>query len=318
MTSLFGLWGTSRAAAPAKARRRTTPPSYFRPSLEGLENRVVPAAPLLSPPSLGAALFADVHPGHHHNNGAVALPLSITGVSIQNGQLVATAALGNTSTSVPLDLSLATASQGTAAAAVTTPILHLTLSPIELDLLGLDVATGNICLNITATSGRGNLLGNLLTGIANLLNQPGATLGGVLGGLTSAQLGTLTTGLTNLLNGALRDVLTQGTASPSASEPEPPGHTDTANTCEILNLSLGPVNLSLLGLNVSLDDCNGGPVIVDVDAIPSSDPGGGLLGDLLCGVSNLLNNTGTPGLQGQLRHLVRDINHVIHDIEGLI
>jgi hypothetical protein len=30
--------------------------------------------------------------------------------------------------------------------------------------------------------------------------------------------------------------------------------------CEVLELVLGPLNLSLLGLNVSLDDCNGGPV----------------------------------------------------------
>jgi len=59
--------------------------------------------------------------------------------------------------------------------------------------------------------------------------------------------------------------------------------------CPILHLSLGPVNLNLLGLNVSLDDCNGGPVTVDVTA----HEGGGLLGDLLCGVANLLNG-GTP------------------------
>ena len=42
------------------------------------------------------------------------------------------------------------------------------------------------------------------------------------------------------------------------------------------------LNLSLLGLNVSLDDCNGGPVQVCI----SASRGEGLLGDLLCGLSN--------------------------------
>jgi hypothetical protein len=41
-------------------------------------------------------------------------------------------------------------------------ILDLDLNPITLDLLGAFVHTSNICLNLTATKGPGNLLGNLL------------------------------------------------------------------------------------------------------------------------------------------------------------
>lgn len=41
------------------------------------------------------------------------------------------------------------------------------------------------------------------------------------------------------------------------------------------------MDLSLLGLNVSLDDCAGGPVQVCVSATRSE----GLLGSLLCGLS---------------------------------
>ena len=59
--------------------------------------------------------------------------------------------------------------------------------------------------------------------------------------------------------------------------------------CDILNLALGPVNLDLLGLVVNLDDCEGGPVTVDITA----DPEGGLLGDLLCGIAGLLDS-GVP------------------------
>jgi hypothetical protein len=49
-----------------------------------------------------------------------------------------------------------------------------------------------------------------------------------------------------------------------------------------LALALGPLNLSLLGLNISLDDCANGPVQVCVSATR----GEGILGDLLCGLSN--------------------------------
>jgi hypothetical protein len=69
-------------------------------------------------------------------------------------------------------------------------ILHLDIQPISLNLLGLQVTTSEIVLDITAQQGPGNLLGNLLCGVANLLNG-----------------GQSLTGLANLLNnlfGALR------------------------------------------------------------------------------------------------------------------
>lgn len=56
----------------------------------------------------------------------------------------------------------------------TCPILSLTLAPLHLDLLGLvvDIPTP-INLNIVAQSGPGNLLGNLLCAVTNLLNGNG-------------------------------------------------------------------------------------------------------------------------------------------------
>ena len=53
-------------------------------------------------------------------------------------------------------------------------ILHLELGPLDLNLLGLMVHLDRIVLDITAQSGPGNLLGNLLCAIANLLNGGGA------------------------------------------------------------------------------------------------------------------------------------------------
>jgi len=56
--------------------------------------------------------------------------------------------------------------------AATGDILHLDIGPIALDLLGLQVHLSEIILDITAQSGAGNLLGNLLCAVAGLFGQP--------------------------------------------------------------------------------------------------------------------------------------------------
>lgn len=90
--------------------------------------------------------------------------------------------------------------------------------------------------------------------------------------------------------------------------------------CDILRLQLGPLDLDLLGLVVELDDCDGGPVVVDIDAIA----GEGLLGDLLCGLAGgLLNNVNIGDLLGSLSDAdfaavtgaIRDVlNEVLADL----
>ena len=156
-------------------------------------------------------------------------------------------------------------------------VLHLELAPIHLALLGLHVDTSAICLDLTATPD-GGLLGDLLCGLA------GGPLG--LGGSpvipTTTQISDLQAGLRDLLNGSLGRSLTPADAAVAQSSV-------CTGDCEVLELVLGPLNLSLLGLNVSLDDCNGGPVQVCI----SASRGEGLLGNLLCGLSNadLLNLT---------------------------
>jgi hypothetical protein len=52
-------------------------------------------------------------------------------------------------------------------------VLNLVLGPINLNLLGLRVATNEVRLLVEAVPGAGNLLGNLLCAVTNLLN-PGA------------------------------------------------------------------------------------------------------------------------------------------------
>jgi len=51
-------------------------------------------------------------------------------------------------------------------------ILHLDLGAISLDVLGLQINLSRVILDITAQAGAGNLLGNLLCAVANLLNNP--------------------------------------------------------------------------------------------------------------------------------------------------
>lgn len=70
---------------------------------------------------------------------------------------------------------------GLAGTAANCPVLHLVLGPLNLNLLGLRVHLNQVVLDITAVSGPGNLLGNLLCDVANLLNQN--PLAGQLSGL---------------------------------------------------------------------------------------------------------------------------------------
>ena len=54
-------------------------------------------------------------------------------------------------------------------------ILNLVLGPIDLNLLGLRVATNEVRLLVEAVPGAGNLLGNLLCAVTNLLNPSANT-----------------------------------------------------------------------------------------------------------------------------------------------
>ena len=105
--------------------------------------------------------------------------LDITGFSKQNGQLMANGNLTSTITNIATG-AVQTVTQAvsvpvnTAASSGSCAILHLTLGPLDLNLLGLTVHLNQVVLNIDAVPGAGNLLGNLLCSVANLLNTGGA------------------------------------------------------------------------------------------------------------------------------------------------
>jgi hypothetical protein len=94
---------------------------------------------------------------------------------------------------------------GTAASSLVQPaaqascgILDLVLGPLHLDLLGLVVDLNQVILDVTAVTGAGNLLGDLLCALLGLLDLPGAlaaitqlldTINNILAGLTTPGVG---------------------------------------------------------------------------------------------------------------------------------
>jgi hypothetical protein len=119
--------------------------------------------------------------------------LDITRFAVQNGQIVAIGQLTGTITNT---VDGVTTIVGQVSQLVTLPvtpgqatteILNLQIGAISLNLLGLQIDLAPISLVITAQQGAGNLLGNLLSAVAGLLDR-----GGPL------------TGITGLLNNILR------------------------------------------------------------------------------------------------------------------
>lgn len=102
-------------------------------------------------------------------------------------------------------------------------------------------------------------------------------------GDTFTVLPTVITGVA-VVDGALVANGLVGTTPFSAPITLTPGPLLANAVCPILNLELGPIHLNLLGLHVDTSR-----ICLDITAIP----GGGLLGDLLCAIANLLNG-GTP------------------------
>lgn len=204
-------------------------------------------------------------------SGIVIDNVELEGLQIVNGVLTAT---GGTVTGTVAGLPFTTditnfalqlVADDPATPAVECSVLDLELGPINLALLGLHVDTSPICLEITATEG-GGLLGDLLCDLAG---------GGLLNILPSLeQLLDLEGELAGLLDDLLGGDLT------TAQHGE--GDSVCTGQCEVLELVLGPLDLSLLGLNVYLHDCADGPVQVCV----SASRGEGILGNLLCGLTN--------------------------------
>jgi len=149
---------------------------------------LAPHATAAPPSNSGIAIPVSGTGSFNGAPGTFSGALHLTGFSVQNGQLIASGLLSGIITTA----SGATSVLANVTAAVTSPsgntcnILHLVLGPINLNLLGLTVTTNQIVLDITAQSGPGNLLGNLLCDVSNLLNNPTQTLADTLNHILSS------------------------------------------------------------------------------------------------------------------------------------
>ena len=139
------------------------------------------------------------------------------------------------------------------------PILDLTLAPLDLNLLGLMIHLDQVHLTLTANS-NGGVLGSLLCGLSN--NRLTAQ---------TVKLNWITqqSGLASTGTGFVVSVQPQTSGAPGST----PKVVRPLTICTVLNLTLGPLDLNLLGLMVHLDT---------VHLLITADSNGGLLGQLLC------------------------------------
>ena len=158
-------------------------------------------------------------------------------------------------------------------------VITLRLAPLDLELLGVQVTTSHISLDVYALKGR--VLGDLFCALSHAK-------------VTFPRAARVARELNHRLNGHPLPVLAASESLPaSAAQAQP-------QTCQVLKLVLGPLHLDLLGLVVDLyGKTHANPVIVTINAQPSK----GLLGQLLCGLAGGGGVNSLAGLQSLLNSL---------------
>jgi hypothetical protein len=158
-------------------------------------------------------------------------------------------------------------------------VITLRLAPLDLELLGVQVKTSHISLDVYARKGR--VLGDLFCALSHAK-------------ITFPRTARVAHALNSRLDGHPLRVFAASQSLPaSAAQAQP-------QSCQVLKLVLGPLHLDLLGLVVDLyGKTRRDPVIVTINAQPSK----GLLGQLLCGLAGGGGVTSLAGLQGLLNSL---------------
>jgi hypothetical protein len=174
---------------------------------------------------------------------------------------------------------------------VTTPVLDAFVAPVHLNLLGALVDTTPIHLTITAHSGQGLILGNVITDLANLFNPPLPS---------SLNLDDINARLQNLINELTNQLAGSGiTPAPTTLPTLPAGQT------QVLALTVPPINLNLLGLQLKTSQ-----IQVNANAVTGN---ADLLGNVL---TTLLNTLGaTPQ---NLQTLNNNLNTLLAQVVGVL
>ncbi len=131
--------------------------------------------------SAGGSFVGNFHlTGFHYETGNVFADGIVTGTVSNAGKSYSVVQTVSQALTLPPKTPSAASTSAAPAAAASCPILSLDLGPLNLNILGLQVTTNEIVLNITAIPGPGNLLGNLLCSIAGLLDSPSQQLAALL------------------------------------------------------------------------------------------------------------------------------------------
>jgi hypothetical protein len=152
-------------------------------------------------------------------------------------------------------------------------VLTLTLNDLQLSLLGLNVDLSEVNLRIFAVR-RGpdsGILGRLFCALSRSAVRLGR-------GASVAQAQRVVSSL----NSRLKDRPMRAFHASAVLRENDGASAAQAGSCQVLRLVLGPLDLNLLGLVVQLYGPNrNAPVTLTI----TSTPGGGVLGDLFCGLS---------------------------------
>lgn len=186
-----GLLAASGASALAKKGKRNGKSGGGNGGRQDLEKLVLLTNELSGTSDSGATFAGSLY---------VKKFLVANGEVVLLGKIVGTLTDGDTTKKVTrgvqlpvTDISVSGDGTGEVGAAATCDILTLSLGPLDLDLLGLVIHLDPINLTIDAESGNGNLLGNLLCSVSDLLNGGGIVAGILddLAGLLNDILGAL-------------------------------------------------------------------------------------------------------------------------------
>jgi hypothetical protein len=201
--------------------------------------------------------------------GKVHLQFKVRRFVVRNGRLLARTLVtasylgsdGQTATTSKVVLMRATVPAARALSRHICQVLLLRLEALELNLLGLKIELQEpLVLRITANR-RGGILGRLFCSLAAGMRHQSLAR-------TATQLNRSLAATPAASAFQFRIPLTGGSAQVQQQE------------CLVLELILGPLDLRLLGLRIQLNR-----VHLTITGIPSTQPGGGVLGDLLCALA---------------------------------
>jgi len=268
---------TSRSPRPIALWRQA------RPTLDRLEDRVVPAST--------ATL-------------SLSLPLAVSNVElVESG--------GSADADITADITFSGREIGTLNATLSSTdgsTLNVDIDAVNLDLLGVEVETSDIGLAITTNN---SALGRQLGQVAAELEGADAStnLGDVLDDLnyTDAQVNRLLNGVDRLLDRVLGTSL-----NVTGLFGEAIGDDSNAEEGDLINFTLGPADLNVMGLGISLDEA----ATIDVSVNPDAD---GPLGDLLSDLGDDINldNVSAHRVIGEIDRLFDRLGGILSRVDDL-